>query len=86
VLACRRTSGHQALKPPFPRAGPQGRGANAFPPRRVPWLRAMLRDRRGVTAVEYAVISGILIGIVISASGPFYSGLAALLTHVSDGL
>jgi hypothetical protein len=43
-------------------------------------------DRRAVTALEYAIIAGVMVGIVMSATGPFASGLAALRTHVSDGL
>jgi Flp pilus assembly pilin Flp len=47
----------------------------------LPW-----RDRRAVTAMEYAVIAGVMVAIIVSATGPFFSGLAGLLDHVSDGL
>ena len=32
------------------------------------------------------MVAGVIVAIVMSATGPFASGLAALLTHVSDGL
>jgi Flp pilus assembly pilin Flp len=51
----------------------------------VGWVR-LRQDRRAVTALEYAIIAGVMVAIVISATGPFTSGLANLLTHVSDGL
>jgi hypothetical protein len=39
-----------------------------------------------VTALEYAIMAGVLVGIIMSATGPVVQGLATLLTHVSDGL
>jgi hypothetical protein len=36
--------------------------------------------------MEYAVVAGVMVTIIVSATGPFASGLAALLDHISDAL
>lgn len=38
-----------------------------------------LQDRRGVTAVEYAIVAGVLIVVVISAFNAFGAELSAFI-------
>ncbi len=44
------------------------------------------RDRRAVISMEYAIMAGMIILIILSATGPFLSGLATLLGHMTDAL
>lgn len=86
MLSWRPISGCPALKPSLSHVRLWARGAPGRRWRRVSRRRAVWRNRGAAAAVEYAIIAGVLATIVMSASGPFFSGLAALLTHVSDGL
>jgi Flp pilus assembly pilin Flp len=44
------------------------------------------RDRRAVTAVEYAVIAGVMVFVVFTVSGPFAVALGNMFTNVADAL
>ena len=45
-------------------------------------LSQALRDRKGVTAVEYAVIAGVLVAIIATAFTSLGNGISSTLTTV----
>lgn len=45
-------------------------------------LSQVLRDRKGVTAVEYAVIAGVLVAIIATAFTSLGTGISSTLTTV----
>ena len=45
-------------------------------------LKALRNDERGVTAVEYAIIAGVLGGILVTAFTTFGGSITTALTNV----
>jgi Flp pilus assembly pilin Flp len=48
------------------------------------WL--LLRDRRALVAVEYAVIAGVMVFVVFTVTGPFATALGNMFVHVTAEL
>jgi Flp pilus assembly pilin Flp len=46
-------------------------------------LAALQRDKRGITAVEYAVIAGVIVGVVLAAFTAFGTTLENYMTALS---
>ena len=44
------------------------------------------RDRRAVTAVEYAVIAGVMVFVVFTVSSPFAVALGNMFNNVTNSL
>ena len=44
------------------------------------FIRSLSRDERGVSALEYAVLAGIIIVAVVAGAGTFSTGLQGLFT------
>jgi Flp pilus assembly pilin Flp len=79
-------SGDQTLKPPLYRAAIQD-GSTTRRGKLCPARRVSLRcDHPAVTAVEYAVIAGVMVFVVLTVTGPFWTGLSNLLAHAADAL
>jgi pilus assembly protein Flp/PilA len=49
-------------------------------------LRAMKADRRGVTALEYALIAGVLATVLVTAFTLLGTNLSAALTAVAGSI
>lgn len=86
MLCCGVFSGDQTLEPLLSRTaiqdGSATRRRKLRPARRV----SLRRDHRAVTALEYAVIAGVMVFVVLTVTGPFGTGLSNLLAHVADAL
>ena len=50
------------------------------------FLRAFLKDRSGVTAIEYRLIAGLIAVVIIAVITTVGTDLTNLFTSVSDGL
>jgi Flp pilus assembly pilin Flp len=49
-------------------------------------LRAAAKDRRGVTAIEYALVGALMAAIVVAAVPLIKGGIDATFTDISDTL
>jgi len=49
-------------------------------------LRALYRDRRGVTALEYALIAGVLATVLVTAFTDLGASLTAVLSTVAKSI
>ena len=47
-------------------------------------LKAFVRDERGVSAMEYAILAGIVVLALVAASTSFSSSLSALWTGLGS--
>jgi Flp pilus assembly pilin Flp len=57
-------------------------GTTSRPTRRI-FLR---HDRRAVTGIEYAVIAGLMVFVVLTVSSPFATALGNLIDRIANGL
>lgn len=59
--------------------------------RAIAWMRVLLGDRRGITAIEYAVLAGgvaVALAAVFSGTGVFdnlQTKLETIIDNVADG-
>ena len=86
MLCCGVFSGDQTLKPQLSRAAIQDGSTTRRGKLRPAWRVSLRSDHRAVTAVEYAVIAGVMVLIVLTVTGPFGTGLSNLLAHVANAL
>ena len=49
-------------------------------------LHRFLRDERGTTAIEYAVIGSLIFLVIVSAIGPIGTTLASVFGQASSGM
>jgi pilus assembly protein Flp/PilA len=49
-------------------------------------IRAFLRNERGTTAIEYAVIAGLIFLVIVAAIQPIGTALAGIFGQASGGL
>jgi len=49
-------------------------------------MNALHNDRRGVTAVEYAVVAGVLVTVIATAFGKLGTGISDTLTSVVSSM
>ena len=49
-------------------------------------LKAFVRDERGVSAMEYAILAGIVVLAVVTAGSAFSSSFASLWTSISTAM
>lgn len=54
-------------------------------PRLARWM-TLLRDRRAVVALEYALIAGVMVFVVFTVSSPFAAALSSMFTNVANQL
>jgi len=50
------------------------------------FVQTLLRDERGVTAVEYGILAAIVVGVLVLAGATFGDELTALWGRVTDGM
>lgn len=50
------------------------------------FLTSLINDERGVSALEYAILAGLIVGVVVSALGIFGTGLDAAFTALTTKL
>jgi pilus assembly protein Flp/PilA len=53
---------------------------------RLEQLRTFISDREGATAIEYAVIAGLISIAIITAASPIGTKVGALMTQVQTAL
>jgi Flp pilus assembly pilin Flp len=82
----RHIPGDLTLKQRVTHMAMQSAGTIRDPKRGSTRRMSMARDRRAVTATEYAVIAGVMVFAVLAATGPFAVGLGNLLSHLTDAL
>jgi Flp pilus assembly pilin Flp len=46
-------------------------------------VKSAVADRKGVTALEYALIAAAVVAVIISAAGPMFARLDTLLAGIS---
>ena len=49
-------------------------------------LKSLVRDERGVSALEYAILAGLIVGVVTAAMGIFGTGLNGAFTALTAKL
>ncbi len=49
-------------------------------------LKAMTSDKRGVTAMEYAMIAGLVAAVLVGAVGTFTAKLTSVFTAISTAM
>jgi pilus assembly protein Flp/PilA len=52
----------------------------------IEFLRTLLRDRRGVTALEYGIIAGVLGLVLITIFKSFGSTLSTLMSSIGKSI
>lgn len=50
------------------------------------FVQTLLRDERGVTAVEYGILAAIVVGVLVLGTTAFKADLLALWERVSEGM
>jgi len=53
---------------------------------KIQLLRATLRDRSGIAAMEYGILAAIIIGIIVVALGTLGGDISTLLADVGGAL
>jgi pilus assembly protein Flp/PilA len=50
------------------------------------FIQSLARDERGVSALEYAILAGLIVGVLVTAVGVFSGDLSTAFTNLGNAV